>query len=134
MVRGKEFVEGDEGFVGCVWGCGWGEEALTYVRATDMRATDTRPVLCSNLIMEVAFCQTLSFNADTFDYEAVSAENGNATIIKFAVNEKLYSPGDVVVVLGGGEEITFHGIIGKIEDGYAFASDPKGSLLPAGVQ
>ena len=83
--------------------------------------------------MEVAFCQTLSFNADTFDYEAVAADNGNATIIKFAVDEKLYSPGDVVVVLGG-DDITFHGIIGKIEDGYAFASDPKGSLLPAGIQ
>ena len=84
--------------------------------------------------MEVAFCQTLSFNADTFDYEAVTQENGNATIIKFPVDEKTCSPGDVVVVLGAGEEITFHGIIGKIEDGYAFASDPKGSLLPAGVQ
>jgi len=83
--------------------------------------------------MEVAFCQTLSFNADTFDYEAVTQENGNATIIKFPVDEKTCSPGDVVVVLGG-EGISFHGIIGKIEDGFAFASDPKGSLLPAGVQ
>jgi len=83
--------------------------------------------------MEVAFCQTLSFNADTFDYEAVASDNGNATIIKFPVDEKLNSPGDVVVVLSG-EDIAFHGIIGKIEDGYAYASDPKGSLLPAGVQ
>jgi len=83
--------------------------------------------------MEVAFCQTLSFNADTFEYESVSSDNGNATIIKFAVDEKKVSPGDVVVVVSG-EEINFHGIIGKIEDGYAFASDPKGSLLPAGVQ
>ena len=83
--------------------------------------------------MEVAFCQTLSFNADTFEYESVAADNGNATIIKFPVDQKLYSPGDVVVVVGG-DEVTFHGIIGKIEDGYAFASDPKGSLLPAGVQ
>jgi hypothetical protein len=84
--------------------------------------------------MEVAFCQTLSFNADTFEYESVAQENGNATIIKFPVDEKLNSPGDVVVVLGSGEEISFHGIIGKIEDGYAFATDPKGSLLPATVQ
>ena len=84
--------------------------------------------------MEVSFCQTLSFNADTFDYEAVASDNGNATVIKFAVDQKLYSPGDVVVVLAGDGEINFHGIIGKIEDGYAFASDPKGSLLPAGVQ
>jgi hypothetical protein len=84
--------------------------------------------------MEVAFCQTISFNADTFEYEAVTSENGNATIIKFPVDEKLYSPGDVVVVVAGEGEINFHGIIGKIEDGYAYASDPKGSLLPAGVQ
>ena len=79
---------------------------------------------------EVSFCNTISFNADTFEYEAVAQENGNATIIKFPLDQKLYSPGDVVVVLGG-EDITFHGIIGKIEDGYAFASDPRGSLLPA---
>jgi hypothetical protein len=83
--------------------------------------------------MEVAFCQTLSFNADTFEYEAVSQENGNATIIKFEVNEKQVSPGDVVVVLNDAD-IVFHGIIGKIEDGFAFASDPKGSLLAATIQ
>ncbi|MBV9215807.1 MAG: hypothetical protein JO053_06490 [Acidobacteria bacterium] len=83
--------------------------------------------------MEVAFCQTLSFNADTFEYESVAQDNGNATIIKFPVDEKKVSPGDVVVVVSG-ENINFHGIIGKIEDGFAFASDPKGSLLSAGVQ
>ena len=84
--------------------------------------------------MEVAFCQTLSFNADTFEYDVVTSENGNATIIKFPVDQKLNSPGDVVVVVSGDGDISFHGIIGKIEDGYAYASDPKGSLLPAGVQ
>ena len=83
--------------------------------------------------MEVSFCQTLSFNADTFEYDAVSQENGNATIIKFKVDEKLNSPGDVVVVLCN-DEIVFHGMIGKIEDGWAFASDPRGSLLAATVQ
>ena len=83
--------------------------------------------------MEVAFCQTISFNAETFEFEAVAHENGNATIIKFPIDEKLFSPGDVVVVVNG-EEIAFHGLIGKIEDGHAFASDPKGSLLPASVQ
>lgn len=82
---------------------------------------------------EVSFCQTISFNADNFEYEAVAQENGNATIIKFPIDEKVYSPGDVVVVLAD-DEINFHGIIGKIEDGCAFASDPKGSLLPATVQ
>jgi hypothetical protein len=83
--------------------------------------------------MEVSFCQTLSFNADTFDYDVVSQENGNATVIKFPIDQKLYSPGDVVVVLQDAD-IVFHGIIGKIEDDHAFASDPKGSLLAATVQ
>lgn len=82
---------------------------------------------------EVSFCQTISYNADTFEYETEGQDNGNATIIKFKLDQKLYSPGDVVVVVDG-EEIVFHGIIGKIEDGYAFASDIKGSLLPATVQ
>ena len=82
---------------------------------------------------EVAFCQTVSFNADEFEYEAVSNENGNATMIKFPLDQTRYSAGDVVVVLAG-DEITFHGIIGKIEDGFAIAYDPKGSLLPAAVQ
>ena len=84
--------------------------------------------------MEVAFCQTLSFNADTFEYDVVASENGNATIIKFPVDQKQNSPGDVIVVVSETGDISFHGIIGKIEDGYAFASDPKGSLLPVGVQ
>jgi hypothetical protein len=83
--------------------------------------------------MEVSFCQTLSFNADTFEYDTVAHDSGNATIIKFPIDEKKFSPGDVVVVVSG-EDINFHGIIGKIEDGYAYASDPRGSLLPAGVQ
>lgn len=83
--------------------------------------------------MEVSFSQTLSFDADSFDFEPVANENGNATIIRFTVDDKKVSPGDTVVVVSG-DEIHFHGMIGKIEGGYAYASDPKGSLLPAGVQ
>ncbi len=82
--------------------------------------------------MEVSFSQTLSFDVNTFEFEAVAHENGNATIIKFPVDDKQVSPGDAVVVVSG-EEIHFHGMIGKIEDGYAYVADPKGSLLPAGA-
>lgn len=82
---------------------------------------------------EVSFCQTISYNADVFEYEAVQQENGNATVIKFELDDKKYSPGDVVVVLDG-EDIVFHGLIGKIEDGFGFASDPRGSLLAGTVQ
>lgn len=82
---------------------------------------------------EVSFCQTMSFEASSFEYETVNHENGNATMIKYPINEKLYSPGDVIVVLDG-DEIVFHGVIGKIENGEAYAYDPKGSLLPATIQ
>ncbi len=82
---------------------------------------------------EVSFCQTLSFNAETFDYESVEQTNGNATVIKFEVDQNEVSPGDVVLVLEG-SEIVFHGMVEAIEDGVAIASDPKGSLLPATIQ
>ena len=82
---------------------------------------------------EVSFCQTMSFEAASFKYETINHENGNASMIKFPIDEKRYSPGDVVVVLDG-EDIVFHGVLGKIEDGEAYAYDPKGSLLPATVQ
>jgi hypothetical protein len=75
----------------------------------------------------------MSFNADTFEFDVVAQDNGNATVIKFPIDEKQYSPGDVVVVLQDAD-IVFHGIIGKIEGGEAYASDPKGSLLAATVQ
>lgn len=83
--------------------------------------------------MEVSFTQTLSFDADTFEYETVDSLNGNASVIRFPVDPKRVSPGDIVVVVSK-EDIFFHGMIGKIENEFAYASDPKGSLLPAGVQ
>lgn len=82
---------------------------------------------------EVSFCQTLSRNAEGFEYETINHENGNATMIKFDIDETKYGTGDVVVVLDG-EEIVFHGVLGKVEDGKAYAYDPKGSLLPATTQ
>ena len=83
--------------------------------------------------MEVSFCQTISYNVESFEYETLSQVSGNAGIIKFKLDDKTHSPGDVVVVLDE-SDIVFHGVIGKIEDGYAFASDMAGSLLPATVQ
>jgi hypothetical protein len=80
--------------------------------------------------MEVSFCQTISYNIKNFEYETLSQVSGNAGIIKFKIDENVYSPGDVVVVLDE-TDILFHGVIGKIESGFAFASDMKSSLLPA---
>jgi hypothetical protein len=82
---------------------------------------------------EVAFCQTVSFNAEDFEYESVEQDNGNATVIRFKVDRTAISPGDVVVVIDG-EDVVFHGMIGKIEEDQAYASDPQGSLLAATVQ
>jgi hypothetical protein len=82
---------------------------------------------------EVSFTQTLSFDSKNFDYESVEQTNGNATVIKFEVDQSKVSPGDVIVVLDEGE-IVFHGMVGAIEDGTAIASDPKDSLLPATIQ
>ncbi len=81
--------------------------------------------------MEVSFCQTLSYNVNVFEYETLSKVSGNAGIIKFKLDKANHSPGDVVVVLNDAADIVFHGVVGKIEDGYAFASDMTGSLLPA---
>ena len=77
--------------------------------------------------------QTYVADADTFQFETVQQENGQATVIRFRLEDPRYHAGDVVVVLSG-SEIHFHGMIGSIADGYAVASDPRGSLLPATVQ
>ncbi|HEV8369170.1 MAG TPA: hypothetical protein VGQ39_14540 [Pyrinomonadaceae bacterium] len=77
--------------------------------------------------------QTYVVGADDFAFEALKQENGQATVIKFRLEDPQYHAGDVLVVLSG-SEIHFHGMIGQISDGWAIASDYRGSLLPATVQ
>ena len=77
--------------------------------------------------------QTYAVDANDFAFEAIKQENGQATVIKFRLEDPRYQAGDVVVVLSG-SEIHFHGMIGQISDGWAIASDHRGSLLPATVQ
>ncbi|HEV8137882.1 MAG TPA: hypothetical protein VGP85_24600 [Pyrinomonadaceae bacterium] len=77
--------------------------------------------------------QTYAVDADDFAFEAIKQENGQATVIKFRLEDPRYQAGDVLVVLSG-SEIHFHGMIGQISDGWAIASDHRGSLLPATVQ
>jgi hypothetical protein len=74
--------------------------------------------------------QTLVIESSEFSFETLSDENGYATVVKFKLENSLVSAGDALLVLAG-SEICFHGLIGKIEDGYATASDPRGSQLPA---
>lgn len=77
--------------------------------------------------------QTYVANADDFQFETLEQENGQATVIRFQLEDPKYHAGDVLVVLSG-SEIYFHGMIGKVADGWAIASDRRGSLLAATVQ
>ena len=77
--------------------------------------------------------QTLVVDAETFSFETLEEKNGQATMIKFPIDDTRYYAGDVLLVLSG-TDIHFHGMIGKTEDGFGIASDPRGSLLPATVQ
>ncbi len=77
--------------------------------------------------------QTYCVDADEFTYETLEHENGQATVVKFQLDDPQYHAGDVIVVLSGGE-IHFHGMIGRLAEGWAIATDRRGSLLPAAVQ
>ena len=78
--------------------------------------------------------QTVVIDSDTFDFETVEETNGNATVVRFQINNPNVRAGDVLLVLSGAD-IHFHGMIGAVsEDGSAIATDRRGSLLPATVQ
>jgi hypothetical protein len=77
--------------------------------------------------------QTYLVDADDFDFEVVEQENGQATVVRFKLDDPRYHAGDVLLVLSG-SDIHFHGMIGSIGDGWAVASDRRGSLLPATTQ
>lgn len=83
----------------------------------------------------ISFPRTHSFKSDSFDFETVKSNNGIATTIKFkALPEDNITAGDVLVLIDG-DEIQFHGmILGIDEEGFAHASDPRGSLLVSSVQ
>ena len=78
--------------------------------------------------------QTVVIDSDTFDFETVEETGGNATVVRFQINNPNVRAGDVLLVLSGAD-IHFHGMIGAVsEDGSAIATDRRGSLLPATVQ
>ncbi len=77
--------------------------------------------------------QTYVVQANTFSFDTVEHENGQATVVRFKLEDPRYQAGDVLLVLSG-SEIHFHGMIGRVGDGYALATDRRGSLLPATVQ
>jgi len=78
--------------------------------------------------------QTVVIDSNTFDFETVEETGGNATVVRFQINNPNVRAGDVLLVLSGAD-IHFHGMIGAVsEDGTAIATDRRGSLLPATVQ
>ena len=77
--------------------------------------------------------QTYVVAAEEFQFETMEQQNGQATVIRFRLDDPQYHAGDVLVVLSG-SEIYFHGMIGQVAEGWAIASDPRGSLLAATVQ
>jgi hypothetical protein len=77
--------------------------------------------------------QTYVVDADAFKFETVEQLNGLATVVRFAMDDPRYQAGDILLVLSG-SEIHFHGMIGKLAEGWATATDRRGSLLPATVQ
>lgn len=81
----------------------------------------------------ISLAKTLCFLADGFEFETLEQQNGNASVIKFELNDPYYNAGDVLVVMDG-EEIVFHGMMGEVGNGYAIATDRRASLLPATVQ
>ena len=76
--------------------------------------------------------QTIVVDANNFDFETLEQSNGNATVVRFRVENPDVRAGDVLLVLSG-SEIHFHGMIGLIEEGFGVATDRRGSLLPATV-
>lgn len=81
----------------------------------------------------ISLAKTICFLAKGFDYETLEQTDGNASVIKFPLDDPQYNAGDVLVIMDA-DEIVFHGMIGQIAEGYAIASDKRASLLPATVQ
>lgn len=73
--------------------------------------------------------QSLVIEKNDFDYITIEQNNDIATVVKFQVMNPSVTVGDVLVVLDG-TDILFHGMIGRMEDGWATAADPRGSALP----
>jgi len=76
--------------------------------------------------------QTLVIEAKDFQFEAVAQQNGLATAVRFKVHNPDVRIGDVLLILSG-SEVQFHGMIVQLEEGWAVASDPRDSQLPAAV-
>ena len=70
---------------------------------------------------------TYLVSADDFNFETLEQENGRAVVVRFPLDNPRYHAGDVLLVLSG-TDIHFHGLIGRIEDGWGIATDQLEAL------
>lgn len=73
--------------------------------------------------------RTLAVEAEKFSYQTVQQQNGRASVIRFELKNPEVNPGDVLVVLSG-SDILFHGLIMKVDQGWATSGDRNSLLLP----
>ncbi len=73
--------------------------------------------------------RTLAVEVENFSYQTVQQQNGRASVIRFELKNPEVNPGDVLVVLSG-SDILFHGLIMKVEQGWATSGDRNSLLLP----
>lgn len=72
--------------------------------------------------------KTLVIETKDFAFETMGQSNGVVTVVKFQLHNPEVKPGDVLLVLTGAD-VHFHGLIGRIDEGWAVATDHR-SLLP----
>ena len=76
--------------------------------------------------------QTLAVEVEGFSYQTVKQQNGRASVIRFELKNPEVTPGDVLVVLSG-SDILFHGLIMRVDQGWATSGDRNSLLLPGTV-
>ena len=76
--------------------------------------------------------KTLAVEVEKFSYQTVQQQNGRASVIRFELRNPEVEPGDALVVLSG-SDILFHGLIQKVDRGWATSGDRNSLLLPGTV-
>lgn len=72
--------------------------------------------------------KTLAIKVEDFSYQTMEQVNGRASMIRFELKNPDIKAGDVLVVLAG-SEIQFHGLIMRVEDGWATTTDYHSLLI-----
>lgn len=73
--------------------------------------------------------KTLAVEVEGFSYQTVQQQNGRASVIRFELRNPEIKPGDALVVLSG-SDILFHGLIMKVDQGWATCGARDSLLMP----